>query len=60
MRFPHLQLVVGLGDFTGGVSKAQERIGAVNSDEVARRHAEAILEVRSKADSVDSVGKALR
>lgn len=45
-KFPHLEIVVGLWNFSGGVPKAQERIGRNNSDAVATTLAEAILQIR--------------
>ena len=45
-RFPELSLVIGLWGFSGGVPKAQERVGAGCTDAVATTLSEALLQVR--------------
>lgn len=50
-RFPHLQIVVGLWNFAGGVPKAQERIGASISDAVVTTLAEASIQIRRLTQS---------
>jgi predicted PurR-regulated permease PerM len=45
-RFPDLAIVVGLWGFSGGVPKAQERVGSNCTDAVATTLAEALLQVR--------------
>jgi predicted PurR-regulated permease PerM len=45
-RFPDLSLVIGLWRFSGGVPKAQERVGAGCTDAVATTLSEALLQIR--------------
>ena len=45
-RFPDLAIVVGLWGFSGGVPKAQERVGSNCTDAVATTLAEALLQIR--------------
>jgi predicted PurR-regulated permease PerM len=45
-RFPELAIVVGLWGFSGGVPKAQERVGSNCTDAVATTLAEALLQIR--------------
>jgi predicted PurR-regulated permease PerM len=53
-RFPDLVIIVGLWQFAGGVSKAQERIGASCSDAVATSLSEALLQIRRLAQASPS------
>ncbi len=45
-RFPELAIVVGLWGFSGGVPKAQERVGSNCTDAVATTLSEALLQIR--------------
>lgn len=45
-RFPELTIIVGLWGFSGGVPKAQERVGAICTKAVATTLSEALLQVR--------------
>lgn len=45
-RFPDLRIVVGLWGFTGGVLKAQERLGPGATDAAATKLSEALLQIR--------------
>jgi predicted PurR-regulated permease PerM len=49
-RLPALRIVVGLWGFSGGVPKAQERIGATCTDAVCTTLSEAILQLRRLAE----------
>ncbi len=53
-RFPELNLAVGLWQFSGGVSKAQERIGPTCATAVATSLSEALLQIRRLAQSIAS------
>jgi predicted PurR-regulated permease PerM len=48
-RFPDVAIVVGLWGFTGGVIKAQERVGPACTDAVSTTLSEALLQVRRLA-----------
>jgi len=50
-RFPNLNVVVGLWGFSGGIAKAQERIGPGCTDAVCTSLSEAIQQVRGFAGS---------
>jgi hypothetical protein len=57
-RFPDLAIVVGLWGFSGGVPKAQERVGSNCTDAVATTLAEALLHVRRLSEfGADESGK---
>jgi hypothetical protein len=45
-RFPELAIVVGLWGFSGGVPKAQQRVGSTCTDAVATTLSEALLQIR--------------
>jgi predicted PurR-regulated permease PerM len=45
-RFPEIGIVVGLWGFTGGVPKAQERVGPSCTDAVCTNLPEALLQIR--------------
>lgn len=48
-RYPDVSIVVGLWSFTGGVVKAQERIGPSCTDAVSTTLSEALLQIRRLA-----------
>lgn len=50
-KFPDLAIVVGLWGFSGGVLKAQERVGPACTDAVATTLAEALLHIRRLAEA---------
>jgi hypothetical protein len=50
-RFPDLAIIVGLWQFVGGVSKAQERVSSSCSDAVATSLTEALLQIRRLAQA---------
>ena len=57
-RFPDLAIVVGLWGFSGGVPKAQERVGSNCTDAVATSLSEALLQVRRLSElCADEPGK---
>lgn len=49
-RFPDLMIVIGLWEFTGGVLKAQERVGTSCANAVATSLSEGLLQVRRLSD----------
>lgn len=51
-KMPGLSIVVGLWNFTGGVPKAQERVGSGCTDAVATSLPEALLQIRRLLGSV--------
>ena len=53
-RFPNVTVVVGLWGFTGGVIRAQERVGSACTDAVSTTLSEAMLQVRRLAEIVES------
>ena len=55
-RFPDVSVIVGLWRFTGGVIKAQERIGPACTDAVATALSEALLQVRRLAEIRETAG----
>ena len=50
-RFPEIAIVVGLWGFTGGVPRAQERVGSACTDAVCTSLSEAMLQIRTMAGS---------
>lgn len=53
-KFPELRIVVGLWGFTGGVLKAQERVGSGCTDAVATTLGEALLQIRRLSEAEDA------
>jgi len=53
-KFPELRIVVGLWGFTGGVLKAQERVGSGCTDAVATTLSEARLQIRRLSEAEDA------
>jgi predicted PurR-regulated permease PerM len=53
-RFPGVAVTVGLWGFTGGVMKAQERVGVACTDAVSTTLSEALLQVRRLAEMMES------
>ena len=58
-RFPDLAIVIGLWGFTGGVPKAQQRVGPGCTDAVATTLSEALLHIR-RLLQIDSSDQPLR
>lgn len=52
-RFPGLKIIVGLWGFSGGVPKAQERVGLGCTDAVATTLSEALLQIRRLSELAD-------
>ena len=53
-RFPNVKVIVGLWGFTGGVIKAQERVGTACTEAVSTTLSEAMLQVRRLAEMMES------
>lgn len=53
-RFPNVTVVVGLWGFTGGVIKAQERVGTACTDAVSTTLSEAMLQIRRVGEILES------
>lgn len=53
-RFPNVTVVVGLWGFTGGVIRAQERVGTACTDAVSTTLSEAMLQIRRLGEILGS------
>jgi len=53
-KFPHLRIVVGLWQTSGGTKKAQERLAATGIDEFVTTLAEATVQVAHLASGVQT------
>lgn len=56
-RVPDLVIIVGLWEFSGGVPKAQERVGASCTDAVVTSLSEGLLQVRRLSELADTSEK---